>query len=112
MLASEVNHIKLRANLTRRSSPFNRVKAVECVGDGQRLEWLLCLVVGLAARRRRRRRPRATRHGSLATAALALGALARQLLGQLWVHVAVVLFAAGNVFWLVTLQRVHIEHGA
>jgi len=52
----------------------------------------------------RRRRRRAAR--------LALGALARQLLCQLGVHVAVVLLAAGHIFWLVALERVYVEDGA
>lgn len=35
-----------------------------------------------------------------------------QLFGQLWVQVAVVLFAAGHIFWLVALKRVDVEHSA
>lgn len=36
----------------------------------------------------------------------------RQLLCQLWIHVAIVLLAARHILGLVALQRVYVEHGA
>lgn len=41
-----------------------------------------------------------------------LDIFAGQLLGKLWVEIAVVFLAAGDVLWLVALERVNIEDGA